>query len=55
MAFDAKIFRVLIASPGDVGEERDIIPEIINEWNTLNSFQSKVSLMPVNGKHILLH
>jgi hypothetical protein len=47
MPFDAKIFRVLVASPGDVGEERNIIPEIINEWNAINSHQSKVSLMPV--------
>jgi hypothetical protein len=47
MAFDAKIFRVLVASPGDVGNERDIIPEVINEWNAINSTVSKVVLMPV--------
>ncbi|MFN0176452.1 MAG: OST-HTH/LOTUS domain-containing protein [Saprospiraceae bacterium] len=47
MAFDAKVFRVLIASPGDVGDERDVIPEIINEWNAINAAISKVVLMPV--------
>jgi len=47
MAFDAKILRVLIASPGDVGDERNVIPEIINEWNAINSVISKVVLMPV--------
>lgn len=47
MAFDAKIFKVLIASPGDVGEERNVIPEIINEWNAMNATMSKVALMPV--------
>lgn len=47
MAFDAKIFKVLIASPGDVGEERNVIPEIINEWNAMNATMSKVVLMPV--------
>jgi hypothetical protein len=47
MAFDAKILRVLIASPGDVGEERIVIPEIINDWNAINSAISKVVLMPV--------
>jgi hypothetical protein len=47
MAFDAKILRVLVASPGDVGEERNVIPEIINDWNTINSVISKVVLMPV--------
>lgn len=47
MAFDAKILRVLVASPGDVGEERNVIPEIINDWNTINSVISKIVLMPV--------
>lgn len=47
MAFDAKIFKVLIASPGDVGEERNVIPEIINEWNAINASTSKVILMPI--------
>lgn len=47
MAFDAKILRVLIASPSDVGEERNVIPEIINDWNAINSAISKVVLMPI--------
>lgn len=47
MAFDAKVFRVLVASPGDVGEERNVIPEIINEWNAVNATSTKVLLMPV--------
>jgi len=47
MPFDGKIFRVLVASPGDVGEERNVIPEIINEWNAVNAFNTKVLLMPV--------
>lgn len=47
MAFDAKIFKVLIASPGDVGDERNVIPEIINEWNAINASISKVVLMPI--------
>lgn len=47
MPFDAKVFRVLIASPGDVGEERNVIPEIINEWNAVSASQAKSILMPV--------
>lgn len=47
MAFDAKVFKVLIASPGDVGDERNVIPEIINEWNAINASVSKVVLMPI--------
>ena len=47
MPFDAKVFRILIASPGDVGEERGVIPEIINEWNAVSAAQAKSVLMPV--------
>jgi len=47
MSFDAKVFRILIASPGDVEEERSIIPEIIDEWNTINAVHTKVILMPI--------
>lgn len=47
MPFDAKVFRILIASPGDVGDERNVIPEIINEWNAVSAAQSKSILMPV--------
>jgi hypothetical protein len=47
MAFEAKVFRILVASPGDVGEERNVIPEIINEWNAVNAFAAKILLMPV--------
>lgn len=47
MAFDAKIFRILVASPGDVGEERNVIPEVVNEWNAVNAFAAKIVLMPV--------
>lgn len=47
MAFDAKVFRVLVASPGDVGEERNLIPEIVNEWNAVNAVNTKFILMPI--------
>lgn len=47
MAFDAKVFRILVASPGDVGEERNVIPEVVNEWNAVNAFAAKIVLMPV--------
>lgn len=47
MAFEGKVFRILIASPGDVGDERNVIPEIINEWNAINAFNTKFILMPV--------
>lgn len=47
MSFEAKVFKILIASPGDVEEERKAIPEIISDWNNVNSETSKVVLLPV--------
>ncbi|WP_421215068.1 hypothetical protein [Aeromonas jandaei] len=47
MAYEAKVFRVLIASPSDVVEERDIAVKTIQEWNDLNSPERKVVLLPL--------
>ncbi|MGD7196592.1 hypothetical protein HI806_08495 [Ralstonia solanacearum] len=47
MSFDAKVFKVLVASPGDVEEERQAIPEVISRWNTVNSETTGVVLLPV--------
>ena len=47
MSFDAKVFKILIASPGDVEEERDAIPEVIARWNNTNAETNKVVLLPV--------
>ncbi|MCC2975987.1 DUF4062 domain-containing protein [Sphingomonas sp. PL-96] len=47
VAFDAKVLKILIASPGDVDEERQAIPEVIARWNNTNSETSKVVLLPV--------
>jgi hypothetical protein len=47
MSFHATIHRVLIASPGDVGEERNVIPEILNEWNAVSAFANKKVLLPI--------
>lgn len=47
MAYTATVIPVMIASPGDVTEERRIIREVIHEWNDINSALSKVMLIPV--------
>lgn len=47
MSYEAKVFRVLIASPSDVIEERDIAVKTIQEWNDLNSPERKVVLLPL--------
>ncbi len=47
MSYNAKVIRIFIASPGDVQKERDLIREVINEWNIINSFKYNTVLMPV--------
>jgi len=47
MSYDAKVFNVMIASPGDVASERNIIREMIYEWNAVHSRVRKIVLLPV--------
>lgn len=47
MAFSAKVYKVLIASPSDVSEERELIPKILHEWNTKNSEHYKIVFLPI--------
>ncbi|TOB14899.1 DUF4062 domain-containing protein, partial [Vibrio parahaemolyticus] len=41
------VFDVLIASPSDVAEERDLIESVIYEWNAANSKNQGIVLNPV--------
>ncbi len=47
MAYSAQVFRILIASPNDVSEERDIAVKTIQEWNDLNSAERQLVLLPL--------
>ncbi|MEO4026548.1 OST-HTH/LOTUS domain-containing protein [Chromobacterium vaccinii] len=47
MSFNASVYRILIASPGDVADERAVIPEIVNEWNAVSAYSTKIILMPI--------
>lgn len=47
MSYDAKVFRVLIASPSDVIDEREIAVKTIQEWNDLNSAERQIVLLPL--------
>lgn len=47
MSYDARVFLVLIASPGDVEDERKILSDIIYEWNYVNSRDRRVVLLPL--------
>lgn len=37
----------MIASPGDVSEERDVIRSTLHDWNDVNSVNSRIMLAPV--------
>ncbi|MGZ8910678.1 MAG: DUF4062 domain-containing protein [Methylococcaceae bacterium] len=47
MAYDSRVYRILIASPSDVEEEREIAVRVIQEWNDLYSHSRKVVLLPL--------
>jgi nucleoside 2-deoxyribosyltransferase len=46
MPIEAKLYRVLIASPGDVADERAIVREEIARWNAMHSETMKIVLLP---------
>jgi hypothetical protein len=47
MSSKAEIYRVLIASPSDLNEERQAATEAINEWNSQHAAAESVVLLPV--------
>lgn len=47
MSYNARVFRILIASPSDVEEEREIAVKTIQEWNDLNSAERQIVLLPL--------
>lgn len=51
MAYQATILNVMIASPSDVAEERQLVRDAIYEWNAIHSKQSNIMLNPVGWEH----
>lgn len=47
MPYISKTYSVFIASPGDVEEERDVIREVLMNWNYQHSRAKNVVLIPV--------
>lgn len=47
MPYDSRAYRILIASPSDVEEEREIAVRVIQEWNDLYSHTRRVVLLPL--------
>jgi len=47
LSYEATVFNVMIASPGDVASERAIIRDVIYEWNAVHSSSRKIVLLPI--------
>ncbi len=47
MSYQATAFQFFIASPGDVAKERQIIKEVLTEWNYIHSSDKHIILMPI--------
>ncbi|MBO6793017.1 MAG: DUF4062 domain-containing protein [Balneolaceae bacterium] len=47
MSFSAKVFKVFIASPSDVANERNIVRAVLNRWNEINTEKFQIVLFPV--------
>ena len=47
MAYRATVIPIMIASPGDVSEERNIIRNVIHEWNDVNAVVNHTILTAV--------
>lgn len=47
MPYSAEVYKVMIASPGDVATERQVIRDVVHEWNAVHSEDRAAVLMPV--------
>jgi hypothetical protein len=51
VSFDARVYRVLIASPGDLNEERGVIEAVITDWNVSHAADEGMVLLPVRWEN----
>ena len=47
MSYPATVYRVFIASPSDVTEEREIVTKVIDDWNAAHSEKESIVLLPI--------
>jgi hypothetical protein len=47
MPYEARVLKVMIASPGDVSAERQTIRDVLTEWNHIHSEDRGLVLMPI--------
>lgn len=47
MAFSAKVYRIMIASPSDVKKERDAVEDVLSEWNHKYGEEKGILFIPL--------
>lgn len=47
MTYRATVINIMIASPSDVAKERQIVRDVIHEWNAIHSADRKLVLVPI--------
>jgi hypothetical protein len=47
MAYSANVVEIMIASPDDVVKERQVVQDVIYEWNCINSAERHIVLLPL--------
>ncbi len=47
MSYQARVYKVFIASPGDVKSERELVKKVLARWNNIHSQERKIVLLPV--------
>jgi hypothetical protein len=47
LPYQATVYKVMIASPSDVAQERRVIREVIHEWNSIHAEDRRIVLMPI--------
>jgi len=48
MSFKAEVYKVLISSPSDIDKEKNIIRNLIIDWNAVNSYEKNIVLLPIS-------
>lgn len=47
MSFNAQVINVMIASPSDVPDERQVVREVLYNWNAIHADERKQVLLPI--------
>lgn len=51
MSYTATVYKVFIASPGDLNEERAIAREVILDWNNVHAESRQIILLPIGWEY----